>query len=187
MSVAEAGDWVVFSRGETSSVGAKLKTQAESHMMPIKFTAESFLRLITLAPDILEPQNGPGDPLQAGSHAQKLVEFTVVFRFPRAMRLSAGRHCVSPWSSLEALGAGTIGLLCCSWSDMSGADVRRKLLVPAHFVVTFHVFERLPYGRPRRAELPIAFRATPAMKIRSFDPHQSAALRLHATSPDSVR
>jgi|SRR5580698_6436849 hypothetical protein len=96
MSVAEAGDWVVFSRGETSSVGAKLKTQAESHMMPIKFTAESFLRLITLAPDILEPQNGPGDPLQAGSHAQKLVEFTVVFRFPRAMRLSAGRHCVSP-------------------------------------------------------------------------------------------
>src|SRR3984885_11522658 len=43
------------SRGEPSSVGVRSRTRAESSTMPLNFAAESFLGLITLAPDGREP------------------------------------------------------------------------------------------------------------------------------------
>jgi len=95
--------------------------------------------------------------------------------------------CLSLVTRFEARPAGTIELLCCLWGDVFGADMRCELLVAPLFVVTFHLLERLPYGRTRRVELPRAFRAAPAMKILSFDPDQSTAPRRHVTSPDSVR
>jgi hypothetical protein len=60
-----------------------------------------------------------------------------------------------------------------------GTDMSRELLVALQFIVYFHLVNGFANQRPFRVENPGAFGASPALKIRSFGPYYSAALRLH--------
>jgi hypothetical protein len=59
MPVAESKVSVAFLAASRAAWGPDQKTRSESSTMPLNFAAESFLGLITLAPDGLEPQNRP--------------------------------------------------------------------------------------------------------------------------------
>lgn len=78
-----------------------------------------------------------------------------------------------------------VGIVWGSW--VLGADVRRELLIALPFVVPLHLLNGFADGRPYRVEHPGAFRASPSLKILSFDPYQFAAHRLHGTPRDLAR
>jgi hypothetical protein len=61
--------------------------------------------------------------------------------------------------------------------------MRCELLVALLFVLSSHFVYRVADGRTCHLEHPCAFRATPAPKIRPFDPYQFAAHRLQGTPP----
>jgi hypothetical protein len=62
--------------------------------------------------------------------------------------------------------------------------MRCELLVAPLFVVSFHLIYRAADGRTWHLEHPCAFRATPTLKILSFDPYQFTAHRLHSMPPN---
>jgi hypothetical protein len=57
--------------------------------------------------------------------------------------------------------------------------MRLELLVALLFIVHFHVVKGFANERPSWIEHPGAFRANPALKLRSFDPYQFAIHWLH--------
>ncbi len=78
----------------------------------------------------------------------------------------------------------TVGVLD---SGVFGADMRCEFLVALLFVVTSHLIYRVADGRTCHLEHPCTLGATPAPKIRPFDPCQFAAHLLQSTPPNLAR